>query len=396
MDPIKTAHQEKIIKFSAHGENLTFQNMTHTTLTSNQTQSISYRKRVGVRRLVYKSKESNNKINHHVDYPRRIGCYPQGCNNPLVQSLIKNNPGLLHRILSTRDFRTMKILEEKDLPKVIQSNSLQNNLSYLELQDKVNHKQGLLSSPTTYRMENNMSDPFNSPAKSFQVKGSQINQNKVGVTLESVHLKDKIFVHDIMEESKTIQYRKNLYNNVIHYESESDNDSRSERTDSDSKEIDFCLNDLIWLTNIMEKEWNDFIEAQGSRAILYCDQDCFEDHSYGKCKNINTDSTHPNPTKKRKRGGRKPSLYGFKASIMLTKGSRCDLGTFQSSVQAAKEYDKFAIGRRTLGRKLLEEVEMRQRLQARKAAYTTIKVGRVCSHLILTNILFIGLILFCV
>merc|ERR1712151_1454604 len=66
--------------------------------------------------------------------------------------------------------------------------------------------------------------------------------------------------------------------------------------------------------------------------------------------------------------------YKYKASItMVSHGTRCDLGTYDAIVDAAKEYDKFELGRKTLGRKLLEEYDIRRRVYARRASYLQTK-----------------------
>lgn len=157
------------------------------------------------------------------------------------------------------------------------------------------------------------------------------------------------------------------------YDKEVQNDSiEGFYTDSarhcwDESEID----DLHWLTHEMEKEYEEFLQWTKPRTET-SDRD---DYQVGK-KNYETNqgcrsTTNTNVLNVSKKA--KPPLaqraHGYKASMCLTRGPRCDLGIYDTAEEAARAYDMHVLARRTLGKKIVEEVQIRKRVKARRAAY---------------------------
>ena len=398
-----------------------------------------YRKRIGVRRLLIKFDSSNSSKNisnsleedsTFIDAP--ISSHPSyeykhGEDNPLILTLMKNNPAILHRIISTRnpmgmpwkaDFNSKS---EAGLGSSFGSidNTYYNDRENIHLQEKMGCVDSKFNSE-----DHNFVETKDQTCESYNftqlpVVSSNHSDHQVLLTARSntdldghalekrdrvehvdtendvkscvtqvaneqndIIENDAIFLQDVLEEEKMLQWKRDKRTNAINHECNIHSVTSSSRSslkiEEDSNNIlqgkkkrqhEFQKDDLIWLTQEMEKEWNDFVENQGSRAIFFD----------GKMKEIffqsNMHTSWNDEGSKGKKRKQKRNKHRYRASIMTCKGPRCNLGIFDTSTRAAEEYDKYAIGRRTLGRKLLEEIRTRQRVAARKAAYNETRVS---------------------
>ena len=115
--------------------------------------------------------------------------------------------------------------------------------------------------------------------------------------------------------------------------------------------------DLIWLTKEMEREWLQFLHF--SDPIENVEHD---DHLLLNC-------------------DRKKATHCFKAYLSLGRRTQCDLGYFSSPKDAARTFDMFAIGRRTLGKIALREYDLRKRVKARSAIHQLVSRDDLCRKL---------------
>lgn len=98
--------------------------------------------------------------------------------------------------------------------------------------------------------------------------------------------------------------------------------------------------DLQWISKEMESDWKEFLHKVGCQSSAAARNVC-------------------QPKSKR----------CFKSFITLGTRNQCDLGYFNSSEDAAFVHDMYALGRRTLGIKLLHEVSIRKRVKTLRASF---------------------------
>lgn len=127
-----------------------------------------------------------------------------------------------------------------------------------------------------------------------------------------------------------------------------DGASGDENSDDDAND-----DGLTWLSKEMEREYRQFLKFSADG-----ESDKDGDENDGGGKEASAESSV----------ARGKAKYRFKATITLSRGVNCHLGLFHSMEDACEAVDKATLARRTLGKKLLEEHQIRRAVKSRKAA----------------------------
>ena len=427
--------------------NMQFQVETNTTKRARGQKNLlnqkhSFRKRIGVRRLVNRANTtalncSANDPNNKVYSLKDPYIYKHGRDNPLIIVLMKNDPIILKHILSTRNPMAMAQFFESEMDHKINGNEwnslqeygiIQNQEKKQDLYQAANygdtnfHRDDIhvncIEKKTKWKnSESKIQNTFNKDihininannshyeiglsesSSRFHFNGLSSCMNldsfKTNLFLKERHKSKNFdinknhhldneditgfFVADALEESKRMQRRRDRRANVYEIESNQIDLSNDQRVKDDKRDKEMIPNafdeeNLQWISQEMEKEWIDFVEKQGSRAIFF-DLNFNHSATVGNGLPFISNQEQQSCPDGKKRRGRKSYKNTFKASIVVSRGPRCDLGLFDSSIQAAKVYDMYALGRRTLGRKLKEAMDFKQRVKARMAAFKDLKV----------------------
>ena len=289
--------------------------------------------------------------------------YKHGLNNPLIKILMDNNPGLLAQCLAYRYYLKGRPPSDYVLSLHLQSQE----------QDMRSRKRGnpnkIGCSSTTTRQNNT-----DNAKKKQRLCVSQVVDSDDKITPfdychqfdeEEIIHKDMIvegeveYLNDVLSEMKAIKKK-------AHYDSSMNDDygiSTSKSSDTyrkrnpwdDNVITNIDCDDLVWLTKQMEKDWLQFLsysaaeeqeeEEQDSSSFFATNKNSFavDDHDISSLQCC------------------------YKSYISMGKrNQQCDLGCFGSCFLATQAFDMHAIGRRSLGKIILKEYDLRKRVKARR------------------------------
>ena len=285
--------------------------------------------------------------------------YKHGLDNPLIKTLINSNPKLLAQCLAYRYYVKGKICGDYVLSLHLQgqqSESRSRKRSIIKCNDSEKDKETVKCSKGGHRV-------------------SQVPKNNNDNILESVFSRDSLnhdiiveyelkYLRDVLNELRFLRKRhsdlssyasSNEVSNTKHPDLNDDtrrilfknpySSSLDDNTcQSNSTEYDSECDDLNWLTHEMEQEWLQFLH--------FSDPKITSAKFHTRSKDV---------VKSDQNGD-----HCFKAYISLgRRNQQCDLGCFRSLQEAADVYDKYAIGRRTLGKIAMKEYDLRKRVKAR-------------------------------
>ena len=306
------------------------------------------RKPVGFRRVLSRTSDKNKACNSNL--------YEHGLRNPIIKTLILSNPQTLGRILSVRDPISavtsdyiFSLLSSTGQNEIVRDKSTRKRSTTDITTSDTLGVVGQKGSTKRRQATENAGQQFEIPFDNNEDKGDEEtlsdnhNDEFAFITRDEI-----VYLADVLEEKNHYDKR---HATGIRDSSRSTGVIRNDaskvfkcvNTESISKEED----DLTWLTQEMERDWLRFLHNTEEIGL--------------------SDARDPNATAA---GQTAPKgKYCYKASIMLTKQTRCDLGSFVTPDGAARAYDRNAIARSTLSKKLAQELDLRRRTKARRMAY---------------------------
>ncbi len=303
--------------------------------------SIQHYKQFGVRKVLKKDDTQLSSSDQK---------YKHGLENPLIQSLINSNPALLSQCLAYKNY-----LDGRPCGDYVLSLYLQGQQNELRGRKRGSQSQQILAIESDFDDENNnRSNKRSKTVHCRSEKNEEANGGSIPCTkhddLDTKRLNQDIieeeellYLHDVLCELKRLQNKhseQTLFSVAKSTENKQLLREPIVRCDEDGGNDD----GLIWLTKEMEREWLQFLHFSGPIANMEHD-----DYLFLRCD--------------------KKTTHCFKAYISLGRRTQCDLGYFSSPKDAARIFDMYAIGRRTLGKIALREYDLRKRVKARSIVH---------------------------
>ena len=327
------------------------------TRAAHSSQLVKKKKIIGVRRLLSREGDEEDLI----EDPR---AYEHGIDNPIISSLIKSNPQLLGCALSTRNpvaatqsdyILSLLTSQGRDNVRRDSSSRRRSAASAAALSSSsVQQKGGTIGSAGRKRKARDKT------LGSLGVEDAHPSHKRVFAARFMDQDDSSLYVGEVEEDDLGIVTRDDEPY-LKDYLEECGAEARTTATgtagvkrSSDSLSGDYSVEDLTWLTQEMERDYKLFLaftKDESADGDFDIDAEAKEDtKAAGKAK------------------------YRYKATMNLTRGAgHCALGIFRTAEEAAVAYDRHAIGRRTLGKKILEEFRLRRAVKVRKAAHLETK-----------------------
>ena len=284
-------------------------------------------KLIGVRR-VKKEVDENSKMKQAAS---KKFVFKHGIENPFVQYLMINHPCLLGKVLSMRYYEKQEHV----------SDFVTSFLKHKGNRDPRRKRSFATMSKSQSTGERGSSINDDSMVSSFDMLGN--------FDLDVITEEESMFLMDVLEEighdlgkRDTDRADSNVDNQCVLAHNCSLNSNTEEATD-----------DLVWLTNEMEAEWRTFkLKAEKIQSLDVTN-------------NLHSIINSPESS----------SGYNHRVYLSIGRGNRCDVGLFESAVEASTAYDAYALGRRLVGLKAIQEYRVRKRLKARRYSYEATQVS---------------------
>ena len=298
------------------------------------------KKIIGVRRLLARDGDEKDLTIGHA--------YEHGIENPIISSLITSNPQLLGRVLFTRNPAAatqsdyiLSLLTSQGHGNIRRDNSRRRSAAAAAL------------SASSDQLNGGHTARAGSKRKADKILGSLgVEDADAGLrndvaALVTEHGENGGLLGDTEEDDLAIITREEE-KYLLDVLEERATASRTGTASSAAADVE----DLTWLTAEMEREYKLFLAFTKDEASSDSGDDDNEAKdnakSFGK--------------------------YRYKATMTLTRGAgQCALGTFRTAEEAAVAYDRHALGRRTLSKKIMEEFQLRRSVKARKAAHVEMR-----------------------
>ena len=351
------------------------------------------RKRIGVRRILIKDDDSSISILAGVE---RNGSFEHGINNPIIKSLLRSNPRLLGQILSTRD--PLAALRSDYIMSLLVTPRGENDLP---MRDKPKRKRNRTLGATATPSENESKKKKRGPevllsrlgcdeikehgtaTVKIEVAGASKGGNQVGGSADvdciekwSMVTQDEVeFLKDVLDENCRLRRRRTESTGFTKWKEINGNAVGKESYIEEQTLAKVEPTDLVWLTEKMESEWETFEEWAGKPQCTL-NGSCESEQKIEQ-ENIIMNCDAQRYKSNEERGSNyssRATKHRYKAEMNLTRGPRCNLGIYQTAAEAENAYDRYVIGRKMLGKMVLQEFDIRCRVKTRKAAYLEMKV----------------------
>jgi len=302
------------------------------------------KKIIGVRRLL--ARDGDEKDLAIGDSPH---AYEHGIENPIISSLITSNPQLLGRVLFTRNPAAatqsdyiLSLLTSQGHGNIRRDNSRRRSAAAAAL------------SASSDQLDGGHTARAGSKRKADKILGSLgVDYADAGLrndvtALVTEHGENGGLLGDTEEDDLAIITREEekYLLDVLEERATAPHTGTASGAAADAE-------DLTWLTAEMEREYKLF--------LAFTNEEASSDSGGDDDNEVNDNA---------KSFGK----YRYKATMTLARGAgQCALGTFRTAEEAAVAYDRHALGRRTLSKKIMEEFQLRRSVKARKAAHVEMR-----------------------
>ena len=324
---------------------------TNTAATANLSQQC---KLVGVRKVL-------KKVDSHLS--STLDEYKHGIENPLIKSLMTSNPALLAQCLAYRYYLKGRPCGDYVLSLYLQGqqsesrsrkrgNTTHNKKAFDHINDGDRMmKRFKLTQPNIRGQE--VKEEY--PMYTKDVVEMEGDSESQAVHQDIISEEESMYLNDVLSELQSLRKRHNESSSFsaampdkprhappTNQASNTPYELEYESKPTINMECDGGGDDLIWLTKKMEKEWVRFLDLSGPAVNIsdLCEQ------------------FPPSPD-------RQKTNHCYKAYISIGRRNQCDLGYFRTSDEAAKVFDMYAVGRRTLGKIVMKELGLRKRVKVR-------------------------------